>query len=202
MWDAGMHLLAVALKVENVNRCKCCNGGAGLQCHYNQGLLWTARQPLDAKEYEDRQLTGHEQLPEMGRSPLIGFASSPKDSDVEKHDRERGKRHCHGKKGTRLCDHVWNRHTPITFYQKLNRVKHDLGMSPNARVGPSENVVNCRRITPSPRISCRRYSHRSAARTDQCGMRIHESQRISSWRPARTDWSVQLHGNRRTRQAT
>jgi hypothetical protein len=68
----------VSLKVEKVNGRKRGGGGNGLQRHHQQGLLWTARQPLNRKKYQYRQLCGHEQLPEMGRSPFIGFKAPPK----------------------------------------------------------------------------------------------------------------------------
>jgi hypothetical protein len=111
------------LKPEKINGGKCYGGGAGLQRHHKHGLFWAARQPPDGKEYQEWQLCSHEQLPEMGRRPLINFTGSAEDGDVSKHDRERGKRHCHGNKGARPFKHSLNSHRSFTLCHKANCVK-------------------------------------------------------------------------------
>jgi len=48
-------------------------------------MPWGPWQPLDGEERHDRQLSNHEYLPNMRRTPLIGLTRSVKHGNVNKH---------------------------------------------------------------------------------------------------------------------
>ncbi len=64
-----------------------------LQGEDQQRRSWRSRQPLGGEERDDRDLRRHQQLPEMGRRPLIGLAGRAEDRDVTEDQGKSGDRH-------------------------------------------------------------------------------------------------------------
>ena len=77
--------VAWVLKPEKENGRKCHQRRASLQHQYEQCLLWSPRQPFDGKERDDRNLSSHQDLPDVGRGPFVGLGSRPKHGDINKH---------------------------------------------------------------------------------------------------------------------
>ena len=86
---------AFGLKVEQVNWCKCYERDSNLQRQYVKRLSGSLRQPLDREVSYDRYLSAHKQLPDVGRSALIGLTDNTVDAKGNEQRDEGGQRHCH-----------------------------------------------------------------------------------------------------------
>ena len=92
-----------------------CHGGergSGLEGEDAQGLFWSAWKPLDREEQQYGELSGHEDLPEMGGGALVGLADNAVSSVKDAVDRGSaqdsygGERHGDGKKGAGVFEDV------------------------------------------------------------------------------------------------
>lgn len=91
--DAQISLLRRCRSIsppEKENRGHRCERSSGLQCEDTQRLSWCAGQPFDREERQDGHLSSHEELPEMGSSPLIGLAGRAVEGDATKYDHQGG----------------------------------------------------------------------------------------------------------------
>jgi hypothetical protein len=93
------------LKLENENGRTGGEGGAGLQRQYQERLSRKARQPRDREECNDRYLSGHEYLKDVGGGPFIGLMHNTEPYKVNEQGGEDDERHCYRKKGARFLDH-------------------------------------------------------------------------------------------------
>jgi hypothetical protein len=92
-------------EVEKVDGSECGEDGHGLKGEDRKALAGSAAQPPDGEVEEDRELAGHEELPEMSRCSFVGFAGDSIDGDVGEDDGQGAKRHRNGNEGAGLtCD--------------------------------------------------------------------------------------------------
>jgi hypothetical protein len=74
---------------------------ADLEAQNRQRLSGRSGEPLDGEERHDRDLSHHEELPEVGSGSLIGLTGNAERRSVANHRGEGGDRHRDWKKGAR-----------------------------------------------------------------------------------------------------
>jgi hypothetical protein len=75
------------------------------ECNNNLGgkdwerTSWSLRQSLECEDHYDRQLSSHQELPNVGGCSLVSFTGYTEYSDVQEHCNEGGGGHSNGHPG-------------------------------------------------------------------------------------------------------
>lgn len=86
-----------------------CERGSGLERKHKERLPGSAGQPFDGEERQQRQLSGHQELPDVRSCSLVGFAGDAKERNVSDDDSKRRERHGHRKKRARVLENCSER---------------------------------------------------------------------------------------------